>query len=343
MGFTLSHASFRPSRRSFAIGSVAALSGIAAVKGRAKAAQFEFKCGSNAAPAHPIAIYPTQMWPALERESGGRIHVQYFPNSQLGGDAAMFTQLREGAIQLFLISPANLAAVIPVGGISNLGFAYNDADQAAHVMDGPLGAYIRAETAAQGLYLFRSQWGSGMKELTSSSHPVRRPEDLHGFRLRSEGRIEIDLFRTLGASPTTLSAGEMYTSLQTKIIDGIGAPLVAIEAFKAYEVQKYISLTHHIWSGVWLIANGDAWKSLPPDLQQTFERVNTRYAGIERGASKTLTAAMADKLVSQGMTINSVDQAPFRRLLGSYYDSFAAEFGPTAWSLLQSSLGRKLA
>jgi TRAP-type transport system periplasmic protein len=309
----------------------------------AKAAQFEFKCGSSATPDQPSSVRLTQMWSAIERESGGRIHTQFFPNSQLGSQAAMLTQLRLGALHFYLINPGDLAAVVPAFDVSFLGFVFKDSAQGFRVMDGPLGTYLRGEAASKGIYTLRAIWDSGMNQIGSSSHPIRSPEDLRGFKIRVvASKIVADLFRVLAASPTPIALNEVYTALQTKLVDGIAGTLVYFETGRLYEVQKYAALTNHAWTGLRLIANGDVWKRLPSDLQAIVERNNTKYAALERRDTELFTASVGDKLTRQGMIINRVDQAPFRARLAPYYQEWATAFGPTVWNLLETSLGQKL-
>jgi TRAP-type transport system periplasmic protein len=340
---SIGSASPRASRRTFAIGSAAALSSIGVVKAPAKAAQFEFKCGSHEPRDHPSSIRLKQMFDTVEQESAGRIHVQFFPDSQLGGDATMFTQLRLGALHFLFMNAGVLASVVPPADISFLGFAYKDADEGFRVLNGPLGDYIRAEAAAKGIHGFRTMWDDGVSHVGSGTHPIRVPEDLAGFKIRTpSSRITVDLFRALGASPTPLDPAEVYTALQTKLVDGETLTLVMLETSRWYEVQKYVSLTNHAWSGLWMLANGDTWKSLPPDLQEIMERNNTKSAMLEHRDNKIATASVADKLTRQGMIMNKVDPAPFRVRLRPYYDTWASAFGPTEWGLLESGIRHKL-
>ena len=331
-------------RSHFVAGSVATLASFGVVKEPARAAQFELKCGSNLAIDHPSTIRMREMWATIERESGGRLHVDFFPNSQLGGDSAMFSQLRVGALGFFLISPGNLASVVPLADVGYLGFAYRDADEGLRTIDGPVGDYLRQEVANKGMYMLRSSWNSGMYVVGSNPRPIQSPDDLHGFKLRVvEGRISQDLFKTLGASPVPMSANEIYTSLQTKIIDGEALVLLTIFVQKFYEVNKYVSITNHAWGGIWLISNGELWKSLPQDIQGIIERNNTKYTTLERRDTNLQNATTATKLAAQGVIVNRVDQAPFQRLLRPYYTFWQNEFGPRVWGALQRSLGRTLA
>ena len=310
---------------------------------RARAAEFEFKCASNNPVDNPSSIRLTQMWAEVERESGGRIHTQFYPNSQLGGDAAMLTQLRLGALQFFLVSSATFASVVPSANVGFLGFAYKDADEGCRVMDGPLGNSIRREAETKGLHALRSVYSNGMSEIGASTRPIRNPDDFRNFKIRiPESKILVDLFKTLGASPTPLSLAETYTALQTKLIDGESLSLDTIEQSRHYEVLKYVSLTDHGWAGPWLVANGEVWNRLPPDLAELVERSNTKYALLQRKDTNAAAAGVADKLASQGVIFNRLDQAQFRARLRPYFEEWAKEFGPTQWNQLQSSLSHRL-
>jgi TRAP-type transport system periplasmic protein len=328
-------------RRGFLAGS-AAITAIGIIRTRAKAAQFELRCASNFALDHPTSVRLKQMWVAVERESGGRVRAQFFPNSLLGGDAAMLSQLRLGALH-FLLDLPNLSAVVPTVDILNVGFAFKDQDAALRGLDGPLGEYIRKELNAKGLYPQRNLWASGMRDLISSSRPIRTADDLSGIKVRvAASKIATDFFKTLGASPVSISFSEAYTALQTRLIDGADAPLSTMDAARFYEVQKYLSLTNHSFAGVALLANGDLWKSLPLDLQGIIERNNTKYTLLERHDSNLRNAAVAEKFSRVGLAVNKVDSTTFRARLRSYYETWANEFGPTAWALLQSASSGKL-
>ncbi len=110
-------------------------------------------------------------------------------------------------------------------------------------------------------------------QITASSRPIVTPQDLQGFKIRVPiSSIYTSLFKALGAAPTSINLGEVYSALQTHICDGQENPLIVVDTTKFYEVQKYVSMTNHIWDGNWVLANGDSWASLPPDLQGIVER-----------------------------------------------------------------------
>lgn len=332
------------SRGKFAAGSAAALASIAVIKAPAKAAQFTYKYANNSALGHPLTVRMRQAINAINAESGGRMELQMFPNNQLGGDTAMLTQLRSGAIQFFTLDGGILGNVVPVAGIQGVGFAFkNDAD-AFKAMDGGLGAYVRNEIEAKGLYAHPTMWANGMRNITSSTHPIRNAGDLANFKIRTPpGPLWVDLFKSFGASPTPINFSEVYTSLQTKIVEGQENPYAIIQNARLFEVQKYLSVTNHMWSGFWMLGNMDAWKALPPDLQAVVARNFQKYALLNRRDTILLNNSLADKLAREGLTFNQAETGSFRAKLGGpkgFYEKWKGEFGATAWEKLEAYSGK---
>ena len=333
----------RASRRSFGIGLAATAATVGVVRSPAPAAQYNFKIADNTGVEHPRTVRINGMARAIEQESGGRIHMQVFPNNQLGGDAAMLSQLRLGALDFLAIDSALMAGVVPVAGITAMGFVFKDPTVAFRVMDGALGDYIRKDIVAKGLYPMHDVWDSGMRDITSGTHPIRTADDLQGFKIRTPAaNIWVDLFKSLGANPSPIEGAELYAALQTKLVDGQDASLITDEVYRAYEVQKYLSLTNHMWGGCWIVANGTTWNGLPADLQQIISRNSDKYAKLERTDMQILAVSLADKLARRGMIVNSANTDSFRAKLTPYYQYWKGQFGPTAWGLLEAGVGRKL-
>ena len=212
----------------------------------ASSAQFEVKCATNLTVDHPVNVRITQMWKKIEAESGGRIRAQLFPNSALGSDASMFAQLRQGALEFLLVNSGSLAAVVPAADVANVGFAFKDDEEAIRAFQGPLGGYVQTQTAGKGLHLTRSPWDGGSQQIAigPSGHPVRAPEDLRSLKLRvPPSPILVGLFKEFGSNVIALGLSEVYTSLQTKLIDGETSSLATIESFKFYEALKFITLS----------------------------------------------------------------------------------------------------
>ena len=333
------------SRRRFSVGAAAAFAGIAVVKSRALAqpAQFQYKYASNISIDHPLNVRMTQLWNAVDKETKGRLKVQMFPNNQLGGDPAMLTQLRSGALQFFTLDGGILQSVVPVAAIQGVGFAFKNSADAFATMDGPLGTYVRKEIEAKGLYAFEKMWENGMRQITSSTHPMKLADDLRSFKVRTPpGRLWIDLFKSLGAAPTPIAFNEVYLALQNHTVDGQENPYAIIDTARLYEVQKYLTVTNHMWSAFWFLANGDAWKALPPDIQATVSRNAAKYAVMQRRDTALLNASLEDKLKRRGMDVVTADTGTFRAKLreSKFYERWKAEFGTAAWDLLEAKTGK---
>ena len=304
-------------------------------------AEFEWKLGHSWPVEFSTHISLAEMAGAVKTESRGRLQIQVFPNNALGSQSSMFSQLRLGSIQMYAANHSVYSSVVPVSQISGVGYAFSSTKQALEVMDGPLGAYIRKEFVAKGMYVFDRSYDNEFRQTTSSTKPIRTVEDFAGFKIRViPAAIFVDLFKALGASPVPLDASEIYTALQTHIVDGQETGIAFIESAKLYEVQKYLCITNHIWGGGWLVANLQQWNALPPDLQEIFKRNAAKYALAQRHDIGVLESASLDKLKRQGMAVNTTDPAGIRPRLAAYFAHWRDEFGPTAWSMLEAKVGK---
>ena len=309
---------------------------------RGDAVEFVFRYANNNVVAHPMNVRLREAVERIKQESGGRMEIQLFPNSQLGGDTDMLSQLRTGAIQMFNLSGLILATYVPVAAINGIGFAFKDYDQVWTAMDGPLGAFIRGAIGRAGLYAFDNMWDNGYRQVTSSTHPVNAPEDLKGFKIRVPvSPLWTSMFKSLGASPTSININEVYSALQTKIVEGQENPLSLIDLFKFYEVQKYVSLTNHMWDGFWTLANARAWAELPKEMQQVVTSNINRAALEERDDVRQLNQSMQGELTRRGMAFNPTDTEKFRATLRSagFYADWKQKYGPQAWAALEKQVG----
>jgi TRAP-type transport system periplasmic protein len=331
------------SRGRFVAATSAALASIAVIKAPAQAAQWNYKYASNVNVDHPLNVRMRECWNAVKAQTKGRLDVQMFPNNQLGGDTQALQQLRAGALQFFTLDGGILQGVVPVAGIQAVGFAFKDSSEAFRAMDGALGDYVRDAIRGAGLYVHPKMWENGMRQITASSKPIRSAADLSGFKIRTPpGELWVDLFRSLGAAPAPLNFNEVYTALQTRVFDGQENPYAIIDTARLYEVQKYLSVTNHMWSAYHFLGNQDAWKELPPDVQGVVERNLTKYALLQRRDTQQRNDSLSEKLVRRGMTINRADTSGFRTKLSSsgFYTKWSGKFGAQAWALLEKSSGK---
>ena len=222
----------------------------------ANAAEFSYKFANNAAATHPLVIRAQEAADRVLKATDGRVEIKVFPNSQLGSDTDTLGQLRSGAVEFFTLSGLILSTLVPVAAINGIGFAFRDYDQVWSAMDGKLGALVRAEITKRGLVAFDTMWDNGYRQMSSSSKAIRAPGDLDGFKMRvPPAPLWTGMFRAFGAAPTSINFNEVYSALQTHIVDGQENPLAIVDTAKLYEVQKYLSVTNHMWDGFWFLAN----------------------------------------------------------------------------------------
>jgi tripartite ATP-independent transporter DctP family solute receptor len=255
----------------------------------------------------------------------------------------MLSQLRSGAIDFFTLSGLILSTLVPPASINGVGFAFKDYDTVWKSMDGPLGAYVRGEIDKRGLTAMDKIWDNGFRQTTSSSKPINTPEDFKGFKIRVPvSPLWTSMFKAFDAAPASINFAEVYSSLQTKVVEGQENPLAIISTAKLYEVQKYCSLTNHMWDGFWFLANKKAWDRLPPDLQAIVAR-NINAAGMkERADVAELNAGLQKDLAAKGMVFNATNANLFRDHLrkANFYGEWKGKFGEEGWAVLERSVGK---
>ena len=324
-----------------------ALAGSAALPGlvsaqTTKPPEFKLKLGTDLPATHSVNVRLKEAIGAIAAESGGRLAIDLFPNNQLGGDADMMSQLRSGALELATFPGTVMSTLIPVTSITGVGFAFSGYDKVWPAMDGALGNHIRTAIEKINLVPFATVWDNGFRQITTSTKPIRTPDDLKNFKIRVPVvPLWVQMFKTLGAAPVSLPLAEAYQALQTKVADGQENPLALIESAKFFEVQKFCSLSNHSWDGFWFLAGGRAWKTLPADLQQMLTKHFNAAALKQRSDIARANVDLQKLLESKGLVFNTVDNSAFRRVLssGGFYSQAKEKFGPEAWGLLQQYAG----
>src|SRR5271154_1522044 len=270
------------------------------------AAEFDFKLGVNTPETHPLSIRLIEAAKEIGTRSSGRLNITVFPNSQLGGDPEMLSQLRAGGIELLAAPSMTLSTLVPLSGLPSVGFAFRSYDQVWAAMDGGVGEVVRDAIGKTGIVPMKKMWDNGFRQITSSSsRQLNSVEDLRGFKIRVPvTALLTSLFSGLGALPSSISYSELYSALQTHIVEGQENPLAQVSTGKLYEVQKYCAPSNHWWSGYWIVANRRALASLPPDL---LDIVNTSFdaAAIrERADLLAMDRSLQAELTAKGMIFN---------------------------------------
>ncbi len=330
------------SRRRLLAAAAAGVAAPAILHWPADAAQFTYKCGTALPDGHPMCIRGREAMQAIKEQSSGRLDITLYTNSVLGQDTAMISQAIAGALEMYYLPLDLLAPKNPAFGVFGIGFIFANYEHIWPSMDGDLGDYLRGLAGQIGFQVVHNCYDHGFREITTRTKPIETPADLKGFKIRLPvAPYLIALFQHLGASPTPINFGEVYSALQTGVVDGQENPLVLIETAKLYEVQKYCSMTNHVWAGIHVSFGNAAWQQLPPDLQELADQEFNAKALLERVDWQKMTADETNTLKSKGMAFNSPDTKPFQEELKKtgFYPDMKQKSGDKAWALLEKYVG----
>jgi tripartite ATP-independent transporter DctP family solute receptor len=209
-------------------------------------------------------------------------------------------------------------------------------------MDGELGKYIEQQIQRVGITPVSPSWDNGFREITSSTKEIRSPADLKGFKIRVPAApILTSLFQALGAGPTPINFNEVYSSLQTRLVEGQENPLPIIATAKLFEVQKFCSLTNHVWDGYWILGNRRALEKLPKDMQAIVLQEFAKAGKDEREDTARLAQSLRQELGEKGLQFIDPEKDAFRNALrqSSFYKDWRGKFGEQAWRLLEGVVG----
>lgn len=330
-------------RRRLLVASGAAALGAAGLPTSAFAApEFQFKFANNLPPTHPMNVRAKEAAERIAKDSAGRVELQIFPSNQLGADADLLSQLRAGGIDFLTMSGLVASTLVPTAAITGMGFAFTDYASVWRAIDGKLGSYVRGELAKANLLALPKAWDNGFRQMTSSTRPIKSVDDLKGMKMRVPvSPLWTSMFKALEAAPTGIAPPELYSALQTGIVDGQENSLVGIQFTKLYEVQKYCALSNHMWDGYWMLANKRSFEKLPKDVQEIVQRNLDAAAVAQRADVERLGASSRAELEKLGLKFNEVDKAAFRERLrkNGFYAEWKAKLGKEAWDTLEAAVG----
>jgi tripartite ATP-independent transporter DctP family solute receptor len=266
----------------------------------------------------------------VEEKSGGRIRVELYPNGQLGGDRQAIEAVQLGTIQMTIPAVAVLSGFEPKFQVFDLPFLFRDKKAAYAALDGALGQKLNALLLPIGLRNL-AYAENGFRNITDNRGPIHKPEDLKGLKIRTmENPVHIATFKCLGANPTPMSFGELYTALQQKTVDAQENPIPLIYTTKFYEVQKYLTLSGHVYAATALLMNDKFFAGLPKDLQKIVQEGAERYRTEQRKMSDRQDREMLAQLKKAGMEINELTPAEkqvFVRATQPVYGEFGDKIG----------------
>lgn len=264
----------------------------------------------------------------VEARTNGSVTVTIFPQGQLGNDAAMIDGARSGIIDIAMSGLNNFTGLVPDAGAFELPFMFPNRDTAYAVLDGEIGQGVAGQFNQHGLKVLGFP-ENGYRNMTNNRGPIRVPADVAGLNMRvNNSKALNDMFALLGANPTQLPVAELYTSLETGVVDAQDHPIGIVLSFKFNEVQKYLSLTQHAYSALALVMNDAKFSGLTADEQKIITDVAAEAIAMQRKAVQEKEAGMIDELKAAGMEVNTdVDAAAFQAAVKPVWDGYVAENG----------------
>lgn len=273
--------------------------------------------------------------------SGDKMKVRAFGAATLGSDLQMQQALLGGAQEMMVGSTATLVGIVPEMAIWDTPFLFNNAEEADAVLDGPVGEQVKAKLEEKGL-VGLVYWENGFRNLTNSQRPVTSLEDMDGIRLRvMQNNVFLDSFKALGANAVPMAFSELFTALETRTVDGQENPYNTILSSKFYEVQKYLTVTNHVYSPWIVLVSKKFWDKLSDDERRVLEQAAAASRDFERRDTREEAALALAELKEKGMEVNELDAAQVDRMrerLTEVNQGIAKEVGQQLWDDVQAEL-----
>jgi tripartite ATP-independent transporter DctP family solute receptor len=301
---------------------------LVAAASAAFAAEFTLKLGHIADPQNPYAQGAVKFAELVKDKTGGAVEVQVFPSSQLGNQRDLIEGLTFGTVDMTLTSTAVLGNFLPEAAVFDLPFIFRDIPHAYKALDS-VGMDICKPLEKRGIKVL-SMWENGVRHMTNNRNPIRKPEDMKGLKIRvMEQPIYIEMMKILGASPTPMAFGELFTAMQQGVVDGQENPAAHIFTSRFFEVQKYISLTAHTYSAEPLLVAMGVWSKLPENHRKAIQEAADEARDWQRDLCRQLENQYWEKIRESGKSeINDdVDKAAFMEATKPVWAMFEEKLG----------------
>jgi tripartite ATP-independent transporter DctP family solute receptor len=291
-------------------------------------AQTTIKIGYATSPTSHYGVGSTVFCDEVEKRTSGRYKCQQFPNSALGGEREMIEAVQLGTLDVVNTSTGPIGNFVPEINIVDIPFLFRDYDHARKVLDGPIGDELRAKFPAKGLIALA--WTeNGFRHLTNSKRPVHTPEDVKGLKIRTmQNKVHIQAFQSIGVQPTPMAFPELFTALQQGTVDGEENPIPVILSAKFAQVQKYLSLTGHVYSPAMILVSPALWNKLSDADKKAFTEAGKAASIAQRKKVNEDEAQGIAELRKAGMQVDThPDGAAFRKAMTPAFAEFAKQYG----------------
>jgi tripartite ATP-independent transporter DctP family solute receptor len=260
---------------------------------------------------HPVHKAMLFMAERLAEKSGGRLRLEIFPNGQLGQEREFVEQLQLGCMDLTKVSAASLESFVPEMGVFSVPYVFRDAGHFWRVMESPVGRRFLSAAESKGLHGV-CYYDSGSRNFYTLKKQIRTPDDLAGMKIRViTSKTQMEMAKALGASPTPIPWGELYTALQQGVVDGAENNPPSFITARHYEVCKFFSMDEHTRVPDVVVMSDVVWKSLAPDLQKALQEAADESSVFQRELWTKFTKECIDKSIAEGVKVEYPDQAPF--------------------------------
>ncbi|MCR9149832.1 MAG: TRAP transporter substrate-binding protein [Rhodobacteraceae bacterium] len=260
----------------------------------------------------------------LQAALGDAHTVEFYADGQLGDEKELMQKLRLGTVQFTLISSI-MTNVAPEFALFDMPFLVQDRDHLKAIDAEIVQSELAPKAEAAGLKVL-STWENGFRQITNNSRPINVPADLSGLKIRTpSSEWRVSMFKEWGANPTPMSFSEVFVALQTGTMDGQENPLTNITGANFQEVQKYLSLTGHVYSPTYLTTGLDSWNGLPDDVKAAVAEVAATVQGWALAEGEKADNELVDKVKAAGMEVNVADKAAFIAASAPVYEAFASQ------------------
>jgi tripartite ATP-independent transporter DctP family solute receptor len=291
---------------------------------------------------HPFGTGAKKFADAVAQKSGGKMKVTLFPGAVLGSDPQNLSAIRGGTLDFTSMATGLVASIDKQQMVFDLPFLFNNAQEAYAIADGPIGRKMQEDLAPHGV-VGLGVWDLGFRHMTNSRRPIARLEDVQGLKIRViASPIFVDLFTTLGANPVPMTFGELYGALESRTVDGQDNPLGVIESAKFAEVQKYLSLTRHVYTGMPLLMSKKTWDGMSEAERKIIREAADEAKKVQREATLAKEAQAIDGL-KKTMQVNEVsaqELARLRQKVQPVVDKFSREVGEGVYKQVVDELAR---
>lgn len=325
----------RPSKNTIK-GGMLALCLAAAAPVAALAGDVTIRLGHVLPESHSWHIAATGFAKDVAERTEGRVEIEVFPSGQLGSEKEVIEGLQFGSVQAGLIGSGSFQGIEPRMGIIEMPYAWESREQAFAALDGDLGTALADMLGQKGIKVI-GWWENGFRNITNNTRPVVEPADMVSLKIRvTPDKVRLATFEGLGAEPAPLSFGELYSALQQGVFDAQENPLAIIYSASFFEVQKYVSLSEHIWGAATLTVSNATWNKLSPEDQAIVTEAATEWGAKQREMVAEANAELVAQLEAKGMEFNEVNKTAFIEAVAPIWESQKDVYGEDLLAILDN-------